>query len=117
MAKCVPMRIVHEDGNTSYRPCQPHEATHISFRTPGCFYFRMIPVGENEKPSWKWNKNVNKPTLSPSLLAQAGKDRCHSYIKDGEIQFLMDCSHEFAGQTLPLFDVDEKTHAYRDEDK
>ena len=29
---------------------------------------------------------------------------CHSFVKDGQIQFLSDCSHELAGQTVPLPD-------------
>lgn len=27
---------------------------------------------------------------------------CHTFIKDGMVQFLSDCSHDKAGQTLPL---------------
>ena len=27
---------------------------------------------------------------------------CHSYIKDGQIQFLTDCTHALAGKTVPL---------------
>lgn len=31
---------------------------------------------------------------------------CHTWINDGKVQFLSDCSHEFAGQTLDLLDVE-----------
>lgn len=27
---------------------------------------------------------------------------CHSFVTDGRIQFLGDCTHELAGQTVPL---------------
>lgn len=27
---------------------------------------------------------------------------CHSFIRDGQIQFLSDCTHALAGQTVPL---------------
>jgi hypothetical protein len=30
--------------------------------------------------------------------------RCHSYVTNGEIQFLSDCSHEFKDRTMPLPD-------------
>ena len=54
-----------------------------------------------------------RPTLTPSVLAQGvNRDgepvpyRCHSYVTDGRIQFLGDCSHALAGQTLDLPPVD-----------
>jgi len=28
--------------------------------------------------------------------------RCHSFVTDGQIQFLGDCTHALAGQTVPL---------------
>lgn len=28
--------------------------------------------------------------------------RCHSFVTDGKIQFLSDCSHELTGQTVEL---------------
>lgn len=28
--------------------------------------------------------------------------RCHSFVRDGKIQFLGDCSHELKGQTVDL---------------
>lgn len=28
--------------------------------------------------------------------------RCHSFVTDGRIQFLSDCTHGLAGQTVPL---------------
>ena len=30
---------------------------------------------------------------------------CHTFITDGQVQFLSDCTHEYAGQTLPLPDI------------
>jgi hypothetical protein len=35
-----------------------------------------------------------------------GEHVCHTWINDGKVQFLGDCTHEFAGQTLDLLDVD-----------
>lgn len=30
--------------------------------------------------------------------------RCHSFVKDGMVQFLGDCTHALAGKTVPLGD-------------
>lgn len=32
---------------------------------------------------------------------------CHSFVREGQIQFLGDCTHALAGQTVPLRDFDE----------
>ena len=55
---------------------------------------------------WTWNGDMNKPTVNPSILVQAGNlpgdVRCHSYVLDGKIQFLGDCTHELKGQTVDI---------------
>jgi hypothetical protein len=32
---------------------------------------------------------------------------CHSFVKNGYIQYLSDCTHEFAGLTIELQKVDD----------
>lgn len=45
--------------------------------------------------------------LEPQLLVRLGPDkRCHSFIKDGKMQFLADSTHELSGKTVELFDVE-----------
>lgn len=73
--------------------------------------------------NWQFNGDLERPTFTPSLLV-TGPSRfptdeeverivagetvnipdgvCHSYITDGNIQYLTDCTHEFAGKTLEL---------------
>lgn len=56
---------------------------------------------------WTFNGNYDKPTFSPSLLIQGhlGSDKygtCHSFIRDGMIQFCSDSTHELSGKTVPL---------------
>jgi Family of unknown function (DUF6527) len=55
-------------------------------------------------PRWSWNGDLNWPTFSPSLLCNGHdpKNRCHSFIKDGNIQFLSDCWQKLAGKTVEL---------------
>jgi hypothetical protein len=71
-------------------------------------------------PSWKtppeWDYDSaprdadGKLSLGPDgrLLGAVMSDRCHSFVRDGKIQFLSDCTHKYAGQTLDLEeDIDE----------
>lgn len=82
--------------------------------------------GENHYTDSKWSFNGDyfNPTFSPSILVR-GVQRvtdeeaerilngerikpkqfvCHSFVKNGEIQYLDDCTHSFAGKTIKLKD-------------
>ena len=102
---------------------------HAEFKCPGCNSLHSITV--NCENSWEWNGDLEKPTIKPSILVvgthltsrgetdynnwvdagfpnrnvkifESVETRCHSFITDGMIQFLSDCSHNLAGQTVPL---------------
>ena len=92
----------------------------VYFNCPGCNCSHGVWTEEwikdhdgNGKPiygpKWGFNNDIDKPTFSPSILIQshhAGiKEVCHSFITDGMIQFLGDCTHELAGKTVELPDV------------
>lgn len=108
--KALPMAKTEK----GYTPCEPQEATHVRLCLPGPIYNRIIPVmiGGTRKgtPNWTWNGDTEKPTLKPSILTRTedanGKILCHTFITDGKVQFLNDCSHELAGQTLDLLEVE-----------
>lgn len=65
---------------------------------------------------WSFNGNVEKPTFKPSLLVKfpanpkaieefkewRAERICHSFVTDGKIIFLNDCTHELKGQTVDL---------------
>lgn len=97
----------------------------VSFKCPGCGDEHRVPV-QSAATSWSWNGSVDRPTLFPSLMVRAGhfaphwkqgdacwcgKDypfqcyQCHSFIRDGKIEFLADCSHKLAGQMVDLPEV------------
>lgn len=69
------------------------------------------------KPQWGFNGNLERPTFSPSILSrQTGAVEngvrnpdfvCHSFIRDGRIEFLSDCTHALAGQTVDLPEIDD----------
>ena len=56
----------------------------------------------------QFNGDLENPTISPSLLESYPGHVCHSFIKAGVIQYLDDCNHSLAGQTIRLPDIDEK---------
>ena len=82
----------------------------VMFDCPGCklshsvFYERPA---ESPRPIWTWNGSLEKPTFSPSVNVRWHKTNhpptiCHSFVRDGNIEFLYDCTHELAGKTVPL---------------
>lgn len=78
------------------------------FHCPGCKYDHWVRVRGSE-PVWQWNGNVEKPTVSPSILVNGhdSASRCHSFIKEGKIQFLDDCFHSLKSQTVEIPDYEQ----------
>lgn len=88
----------------------------LLFYCPGC----KQSHGVNER--WTFNGDMDHPTFSPSILVRgtvpitdeeherimAGEYVepkpfiCHSFVTDGKIQFLSDCTHSLAGQTVEM---------------
>lgn len=85
--------------------------------------------------SWTFDGNLDAPTFSPSVRVRRGhycnnppvpgncacdfQQRfpdhepwewpcgiCHSFVRNGRIQFLEDCTHALAGQTVDLPEID-----------
>jgi len=105
----------------------------VAFWCPGCKSSHTLSVS-GDGAIWGWDRNADRPTFTPSVLfrsghhipSQAGKrcwcdanrERveqgkepygftcgvCHSFVTDGRIQFLSDCTHALAGQTVDLPD-------------
>lgn len=99
----------------------------LHFWCPGCNEVHQVTT---DPSGWRWNGDVDKPTLSPSVLVKSGhyaggaaakrghcwcnfKERtgqdtkfkcgqCHSFVRDGRIEFLNDSTHALAGQTIDL---------------
>lgn len=97
------------------------DGTHYgwAFECPGCGENHCVTSG------WTFNGDEERPTFSPSLLVR-GVERitddeharimrgeqvtqreyvCHSFIVEGRIQFLADCTHHLAGKTVEMADV------------
>lgn len=84
---------------------------HLVFRCPGCATWHVVRV--QPPHAWTWNGDLERPTLSPSVFVNAPGNphhnpkatSCHSFVMDGRIQFLGDCTHALAGQTVDLPEV------------
>jgi hypothetical protein len=99
----------------------------LGFWCPGCEQMHAVTVAPHPHP-WGFNGDFDKPTFTPSVHVTSGhymlghcgdcwctynakhpdkpasfKCRsCHSFVTDGRIQFLDDCTHALAGQTVAL---------------
>jgi hypothetical protein len=85
------------------------------FFCPGCGHQHayFTKAEHPQKPVWQFNGDVDNPTFTPSLLNTWGpqenphKNVCHLYVKNGMIEYLADCTHHLAGQTVPMVDINE----------
>lgn len=80
----------------------------VQFWCPGCGLAHAIRVSGERQPVWAWNGDAERPTFQPSVLVRwerrSGAVVCHSFVTDGRIQFLTDCTHDLAGKTVDLPD-------------
>lgn len=95
------------------------------FSCPGCGQVHFLPIVPGPHASWAFSGDATYPTLSPSIAAQGmlaefGDDGewtgkwildgsgntipyvCHSFLRNGLLEFLSDCTHTLAGQTVEL---------------
>ncbi|TBU86797.1 DUF6527 family protein [Phytopseudomonas dryadis] len=72
----------------------------------GCDMPHSLQVGHGPGPRWGYNGNADAPTFTPSVLSRyrLGEREvvCHSFVTDGRIQYLGDCTHHLVGQTVDL---------------
>lgn len=84
--------------------------TGFMYWCPACRFHHHVaikPAKLENGASWTWNNSHDKPTFSPSIVVKVEfKNRsslvCHSYVKNGQIQYLSDCTHQLAGQTINM---------------
>lgn len=111
--------------NTPTSNEQEKSSDRVVHRLQGGAYAIFCPAcgnGHCLDSRWTFNGDFDKPTFRASLLVRGtvpvtneeadmimrGEPFepkplvCHSFITDGMIQFLDDCTHELRGQTVPL---------------
>ena len=80
--------------------------TQYLYMCPGCGYehaFGLVSEGGHHQ----FNMDLNNPTISPSLLQNFSPDKiCHSFIRDGKIQFLGDCWHDLKNKIVDLPEIE-----------
>ena len=81
------------------------------WKCPGCKSVHSIPV--KGPKAWGWNGSVESPTFTPSVLSwwvdeKNFKHICHMFVIEGKIQFLTDCTHELAGQTVEMQEIPDR---------
>lgn len=86
------------------------------FECPGCKERHFVRV--DGPHAWGFNESLAQPTFTPSILvrgtatdqddpdAKALEFVCHSFVTDGRIQFLADCTHSLSGKTVDLPEVE-----------
>ncbi len=81
----------------------------LFFECPGCGMPHGVNIDKtNGRPCWDFNGNTVTPTFNPSInvfwsYGNPPKDRrCHSFVRDGYIQFLNDCTHKLSGKTCEI---------------
>lgn len=83
----------------------------LEFKCPGCGWTHDIHLKRSQGPTWTWNGDLDQPTISPSVRIQWrwGTLReyrcCHFFVRDGRIEFCTDCTHELAGQVVPMTEL------------
>ncbi len=83
---------------------------------PGCDTLHGIairPHTADNGAGWEFSGTLECPTYAPSQLTTwpwwpKGHDHpsetfvCHTFIRGGMIEYLVDCMHDLKGQTVPL---------------
>lgn len=97
-----------------------------AFFCVGCKMHHLINTDETVKPRWVWNGSMTQPTFSPSIHIKYEtrkkqpvfglpddapivmvQNTCHSFVNDGIIDYLSDCTHEYSGKKVKLPKVSE----------
>lgn len=107
------------------------ENGYLSFWCPACEEMHSVRTKSHDvtlEGGWDFNEDYDSPTLWPSVLVKSGHyargfkpgDRCwcsyewsdgdpkfkctvcHSFVENGEIRYLSDCTHAMAGQTVEM---------------
>lgn len=92
---------------------QSQELIGYTFGCVGCRSVHLVYVKSGATSSgatWSFNGDMKKPTFNPSIRIRwnspDGKEHtCHLNIRDGNIIYAGDCTHEFANKTVPLPDL------------
>ncbi|MDP1877967.1 MAG: hypothetical protein Q8M17_10490 [Actinomycetota bacterium] len=59
--------------------------------------------GDRAGGIWGFDGNLDAPTIGGSVLTHGGDGFvCHAFVRAGQWEYLTDCTHPLAGQTVPM---------------
>lgn len=91
--------------NENIHEGKKHYHTQYLYICPGCGYEHAFGL-KADGGHHEFNMDLNNPTVSPSLVQNFTPGKlCHSFIREGKIQFLSDCWHHLKGQTVELPEI------------
>ena len=110
---------------TGYYNCGPT----LAHWCPACKEMHDFAVDQpfGNGARWTWNENPAAPSFTPSMNIRIGPypegchragttEVCHYFLKDGQIQFLTDCTHDLAGKVVELPDIPATALKYATEE-
>lgn len=121
------LRIIYYP--TTPNPDLPQTIGAYSFYCPGCKHNHIYYVNQSQPHiNWNFNGDLEFPTFTPSLKNTAAYTKyrdydienpdgtksprpdevCHLYVTNGVIEYCGDCTHELAGQKVPMHDLPEE---------
>lgn len=103
--------------------CHKTDTGIVTFYCQGCCSHHAVWVNQPNDltgAKWNWNYSLDKPTFTPSILVNKGKSNpnaevCHSFVTDGYIKYLDDCTHKLAGKTVKLLTEEEILLSFNEE--
>lgn len=85
---------------------------------PACDHLHAYRIEGDGRPMWRWNGDVQSPTLEPSMLCFTTHDEhgdplpsgqrrtlCYYFLRGGALEFCSDSPHPWSGKTVPLPDL------------
>lgn len=78
------------------------QGRHVGFWCPACNEVHAINLDDVSGP-FRWTVDFEKNTIHPSVRTLDATN-CHSYVKNGQIEFLSDSNHAMRGTTVDLPD-------------
>lgn len=76
---------------------------YLHFYCPGCLCLHEARI-DGKPGAVTWTGTVMKPTFHPSIKSR-GKITCRLFVTGGKLQYLGECNHRLAGQTLEMVDI------------
>ncbi len=119
----MPMEIVSAKLGRTHHDARHDYGGHLAHWCPACKELHEIAVDRpfRNGARWTWDGNGAAPSFSPSMNIRVGPypqsskkaghvDVCHYFVRAGRIEYLGDCTHVMAGQTVDMPDLPESVH-------